>query len=125
MPVLIKIPTLRAAFKKGGTITAANSSSISDGAAALVMMKQSEAQKRGLTPLCKIVAHATHAQKPEEFTVAPVGAFRLQRGSKVPRPSWGACALLCGSGGGGEPCLRARQQCAVTPQCRGVALLDG
>jgi acetyl-CoA C-acetyltransferase len=71
-----KIPSLRAAFKKDGTITAANSSSISDGAAALVMMKQSEAQKRGLTPLCKIVSHATHAQKPEEFTVAPVGAMK-------------------------------------------------
>jgi len=70
-----KIPSLRAAFKKGGTITAANSSSISDGAAALVMMKLSEAQKRGLSPLCKIVAHATHAQAPAEFTVAPVGAM--------------------------------------------------
>ncbi len=70
-----KIPSLRPAFKKDGTITAANSSSISDGAAALVMMKLSEAEKRGLTPLCKIVAHATHAQKPEEFTVAPVGAM--------------------------------------------------
>jgi len=69
-----KIPSLRSAFKKDGTITAANSSSISDGAAALVLMKQSEANKRGLTPLCKIVAHATHAQAPEEFTVAPVGA---------------------------------------------------
>jgi len=71
-----KIPSLRAAFKKDGTITAANSSSISDGAAALVMMKQSEAAKRGLTALCKVVAHATHAQKPEEFTVAPVGAMK-------------------------------------------------
>lgn len=71
-----KIPSLRAAFKKDGTITAANSSSISDGAAALVMMKQSEAEKRGLTPLCKIVAHAMHAQKPAEFTVAPVGAMK-------------------------------------------------
>lgn len=70
-----KIPSLRAAFKKDGTITAANSSSISDGAAALVMMKLSEAEKRGLTPLCKIVAHATHAQAPSEFTVAPVGAM--------------------------------------------------
>ena len=70
-----KIPTLRPAFKKDGTITAANSSSISDGGAALVMMKLSEAQKRDLTPLCKVVAHATHAQKPEEFTVAPVGAM--------------------------------------------------
>jgi len=70
-----KIPSLRAAFKKDGTITAANSSSISDGAAALVMMKLSEAQKRGLTPLCKVVSHATHAQAPVEFTVAPVGAM--------------------------------------------------
>ncbi|TWX69441.1 acetyl-CoA C-acyltransferase [Colwellia demingiae] len=70
-----KIPSLRAAFKKDGTITAANSSSISDGAAALVMMKLSEAEKRGLTPLCKVVAHATHAQAPAEFTVAPVGAM--------------------------------------------------
>ncbi len=70
-----KIPSLRAAFKKDGTITAANSSSISDGAAALVMMKLSTAQARGLTPLCKVVAHATHAQKPAEFTVAPVGAM--------------------------------------------------
>jgi acetyl-CoA C-acetyltransferase len=70
-----KIPSLRAAFKKEGTITAANSSSISDGAAALVMMRQSEAKKRNLTPLCKVVAHATHAQEPAEFTVAPVGAM--------------------------------------------------
>ncbi len=70
-----KIPSLRAAFKKDGTITAANSSSISDGGAALVMMKLSTAQARGLTPLCKIVAHATHAQKPAEFTAAPVGAM--------------------------------------------------
>jgi acetyl-CoA C-acetyltransferase len=70
-----KIPSLRAAFKKDGTITAANSSSISDGAAALVMMKLSTATERGLTPLCKVVAHATHAQKPAEFTIAPVGAM--------------------------------------------------
>lgn len=70
-----KIPSLRAAFKKDGTITAANSSSISDGAAALVMMKLSTAKARGLTPLCKVVAHATQAQKPAEFTVAPVGAM--------------------------------------------------
>ncbi|MDN3653266.1 acetyl-CoA C-acyltransferase [Thalassotalea ponticola] len=71
-----KIPTLRAAFKRDGTITAANSSSISDGAAALVMMRLSEANKRGLTPLCKVVGHATHAQQPEDFTVAPVGAMQ-------------------------------------------------
>ena len=70
-----KIPSLRPAFKKDGTITAANASSISDGGAALVMMKQSQAQKRGLSPLCKIVAHAMHAQLPAEFTIAPVGAM--------------------------------------------------
>lgn len=69
-----KIPSLRAAFKRDGTITAANSSSISDGAAAMVMMRASEAKKRGLTPLCKIVGHTNHAQKPSEFTAAPVGA---------------------------------------------------
>ncbi|MFC3031284.1 thiolase family protein [Pseudoalteromonas fenneropenaei] len=71
-----KIPSLRPAFKKDGTITAANSSSISDGAAALVLMSAAEAQKHGLTPLCKIVAHATHSQAPAEFTVAPVGAMQ-------------------------------------------------
>ncbi len=70
-----KIPSLRAAFKKGGTITAANSSSISDGAAALVMMKLSHAKELGLSPLCKVVAHATHAQSPAEFTIAPVAAM--------------------------------------------------
>ncbi len=70
-----KIPSLRPAFKKDGTITAANASSISDGAAALVVMSLSEAKARGLAPLCKIVAHATHAQNPEEFTIAPVGAM--------------------------------------------------
>lgn len=69
-----KIPSLRAAFKRDGTITAANSSSISDGAAAMVMMRASEADKRGLTPLCKVLAHSNHAQKPSEFTAAPVGA---------------------------------------------------
>jgi len=70
-----KIPSLRAAFKKDGTITAANSSSISDGGAALILMSESKAKAEGLTPLCKIVAHSTHSQKPSEFTVAPVGAM--------------------------------------------------
>ena len=70
-----KIPGLRPAFKKDGTITAANSSSISDGAAALILMSESEAKKQGLTPICKVVAHATHSQAPAEFTVAPVGAM--------------------------------------------------
>ncbi len=69
-----KIPNLRPAFAKDGTVTAANSSSISDGAAALVMMRQSEAEKRGLSPLARIVAHATHAQEPAWFTTAPVTA---------------------------------------------------
>jgi acetyl-CoA C-acetyltransferase len=70
-----KIPTLRPAFAKDGTITAANSSSISDGAAALVLMKQSEATKRGLTPLAKIVSYSTNSIEPEKFTVAPIGAM--------------------------------------------------
>jgi acetyl-CoA C-acetyltransferase len=70
-----KIPSLRPAFAKDGTVTAANSSSISDGAAALVIMSASKASALGLTPLAKIVAHATNAIKPEDFTVAPVGAI--------------------------------------------------
>ena len=70
-----KIPTLKPAFKKDGTITAANASSINDGASALVLMRASEAAKRGLKPLAKIVAHASHARLPAEFTVAPVEAI--------------------------------------------------
>jgi len=70
-----KIPTLKPAFRKDGTVTAANSSSISDGAAALVLMRRSTAEKRGLKPLAVIVGHATHAQEPGEFTTAPVGAI--------------------------------------------------
>jgi acetyl-CoA C-acetyltransferase len=73
---LEKIPTLKAAFRKDGTVTAANSSSISDGAAALVMMRRSTAEKRGLTPLAVVVAHATHAQEPAWFTTAPVAAIK-------------------------------------------------
>jgi acetyl-CoA C-acetyltransferase len=73
---LEKIPTLKPAFAKEGTVTAANSSSISDGAAALVMMRRSTAEKRGLAPLAIVVGHSTHAQKPAEFTTAPVGAIR-------------------------------------------------
>ncbi len=69
-----KIPSLRPAFAKDGSVTAANSSSISDGAAALVMMRQSEAERRGLTPLAHIVGHASHAQEPAWFTTAPIGA---------------------------------------------------
>ena len=70
-----KIPTLKPAFRKDGTVTAANSSSISDGAAALVLMKRSDAERRGLQPLAVIVAHATHAQEPAWFSTAPVGAI--------------------------------------------------
>jgi len=70
-----KIPNLKPAFRKDGTVTAANSSSISDGAAALVLMRRSEAEKRGVRPLAVIVAHATHAQEPGLFTTAPVGAI--------------------------------------------------
>ncbi|BFT30611.1 acetyl-CoA C-acyltransferase [Alteromonas sp. D210916BOD_24] len=70
-----KIPTLRPAFKKDGTVTAANSSSISDGAAALVVMSESKANELGLAPLARVVAHATHSIAPEQFTVAPVGAM--------------------------------------------------
>jgi len=72
---LQKIPTLKPAFRKNGTVTPANSSSISDGASALVLMRQSEAETRGVTPLATIVAHATHSQAPEWFTTAPVGAI--------------------------------------------------
>jgi acetyl-CoA C-acetyltransferase len=72
---LDKIPGLRPAFKKDGAITAATSSSISDGAAALVLMRESEAARRGLAPIARIVAHGVHAQAPEWFTTAPVGAI--------------------------------------------------
>ncbi len=71
-----KIPGLRPAFAKEGTITAANSSSISDGASALVMMSGAEAEQRGLAPMARIVGHARHSQAPEEFTIAPVGAVK-------------------------------------------------
>jgi len=71
---LDKIPTLRPAFKKDGTITAASSSSINDGAAALVLMRASTARELGCKPLARIVAHATHAQEPNWFTTAPIGA---------------------------------------------------
>ncbi len=73
---LDKISTLRPAFKKDGTVTAANASSISDGASALVLMRESEAERRGLKPMARIVAHATHSQHPAEFTCAPVGAIK-------------------------------------------------
>jgi acetyl-CoA C-acetyltransferase len=71
-----KVPGLKPAFRKDGTVTAANSSSISDGAAALVLMRRSLAERKGLTPLAVILGHATHAQEPGWFTTAPVGAMR-------------------------------------------------
>ncbi|WP_026374721.1 thiolase family protein [Aestuariibacter salexigens] len=70
-----KIPSLRPAFKKDGTVTAANSSSISDGAASLLVMSESKATELGLAPLARVVSHATHSIKPEDFTVAPVDAI--------------------------------------------------
>ncbi|MDP4944117.1 acetyl-CoA C-acyltransferase [Alishewanella sp. SMS8] len=73
---LDKIPTLRPAFAKDGTITAANSSSISDGAAALVLMRLDDAKALGAKPLARVVAHSTHSIEPENFTVAPVGAMQ-------------------------------------------------
>lgn len=70
-----KIPTLKPAFAKDGSVTAANSSSISDGASALVLASAAEAESRGLTPQARIVAHATHARLPSEFTLAPIGSI--------------------------------------------------
>jgi acetyl-CoA C-acetyltransferase len=78
---LDKIPQLKPAFREGGTVTPANSSSISDGAAALVLMRRSEAEKRGLTPLAVIHGHATYAQEPRWFTTAPVGAIKKLLGA--------------------------------------------
>lgn len=75
-----KIPSLRPAFKPDGTVTAASSSSISDGAAALIIMKEADAKARRLTPLARIVGHASNAQEPQWFTTAPIGAItKLQK----------------------------------------------
>jgi acetyl-CoA C-acetyltransferase len=82
---LDKIPTLKPAFREGGTVTPANSSSISDGAAALVMMRMSEAEKRGVKPLAVVRGHATHAQAPAWFTTAPIDAVKKVLG----RVGWG------------------------------------
>ena len=76
---IAKIPTLKPAFRKDGTVTAATSSSISDGAAALVLMRRSNAEKKGITPLAVIHSHATNAQAPNLFTTAPVGALLAKR----------------------------------------------
>jgi acetyl-CoA C-acetyltransferase len=83
---LDKIPGLKPAFKKDGAITAATSSSISDGAAALVLMRASTAKQRGLAPVARIVSHAVHAQAPEWFTTAPVGAIE----KALKRAGWDA-----------------------------------
>ncbi|MBE9398457.1 acetyl-CoA C-acyltransferase [Pontibacterium sp. N1Y112] len=80
-----KIRGLRPAFKKDGTVTAANSSSISDGGSALLLMKESEANARGLQPLARIVSHSTHAQLPAEFTIAPIGAIQ----KALDKAGWG------------------------------------
>ncbi|MFZ2315881.1 MAG: acetyl-CoA C-acyltransferase [Gammaproteobacteria bacterium] len=71
-----KLPKLTPAFLKDGTVTAGNASCISDGAAAIVLMKQSEAEKRGIKPLAKIIAHSSHAKAPAEFTTAPIDAIQ-------------------------------------------------
>ncbi len=83
---LEKIPQLKPAFGKDGTVTAASSSSIADGAAALVLARADAAAKAGLTPVARIVAHASHAQEPEWFTIAPVGAIQ----SVLARAGWKA-----------------------------------
>jgi acetyl-CoA C-acetyltransferase len=83
---IAKIPKLRPAFKADGTVTAANSSSISDGAAALVLTTGAVARAEGWTPLARVVAHATHSQAPAEFTLAPVGAV----GRLLERAGWDA-----------------------------------
>jgi acetyl-CoA C-acetyltransferase len=71
-----KIPSLKPAFRDGGTVTAANSSSISDGAAALILTRASVADKRGLAPLARVVGHATYAAEPSRFPTAPIGAMK-------------------------------------------------
>ncbi|MDV2857096.1 acetyl-CoA C-acyltransferase [Oceanimonas sp. CAM02] len=81
-----KIPTLKPAFAQNGTVTAANSSSISDGAAALLLTTAQRAAELGLTPLARIVGHATHAQAPAEFTLAPIGAIQ----KLLPQLGWQA-----------------------------------
>ncbi|MGL4286396.1 MAG: acetyl-CoA C-acyltransferase [Phreatobacter sp.] len=81
-----KIPTLKPAFRAGGTVTAASSSANADGAAALVIMRASEAEKQGLTPIARIVGHATHSQDPAWFTTAPIGAI----GKLLTRIGWSA-----------------------------------
>ena len=82
-----KITSLKPAFNKDGTVTAASSSSISDGAAALVLMSAKTADARGLKPLARMLAYASHAHEPEWFTTAPVGAIRKVLGSSAGSPT--------------------------------------
>ena len=89
---LDKIPSLRPAFKKDGTITAATSSSISDGAAALVLMRESTAARLGCGPVARIVGHAVHAQAPDWFTTAPVGAIE----KVLKKAGWATRTSICG-----------------------------
>jgi acetyl-CoA C-acetyltransferase len=84
-----KIPSLKPAFREGGTVTAANSSSISDGAAALVLMRLSEAERRGIAPLASVVGHAAYAAEPKNFPTAPIGAMR----KLFDRTGWSADAV--------------------------------
>ena len=76
---ITKIPTLKPAFRKNGTVTAANSSSISDGASSVILMLESEAQKRGIKPLARIIDHSTNSQEPKWFTTAPIGAIEKKK----------------------------------------------
>ena len=120
---LDKIPNLKPAFREGGTVTAANSSSISDGAAALVLMRRSEAEKRGISPLAIILAHATHAQAPSQFATAPIGALRklmdktgwspdrMSIFSRSTRPSRWSPWRRCGS----FHCRVKKSMCMVAP----------
>jgi acetyl-CoA C-acetyltransferase len=84
-----KIPSLKPAFREGGTVTAANSSSISDGAAALVLTRASEAERLGTAPLARVVGHATYAAAPKDFPTAPIGAIRRL----FDRTGWSAGAV--------------------------------
>ena len=122
---IAKIPTLRPAFKKDGTITAASSSSINDGAAALVLASEDQAKALGLAPLARIVAHSTHSQEPEWFTTAPVGAISkllAKAGWNVGdgRPVRGQRGLCRGRDGadpgtGHFPCQAQRQRRCLRP----------
>ena len=107
-----KIPSLKPAFREGGTVTAANSSSISDGAAALVLMRRSQAEQRGLKPLAVIAGHATHAQAPSLFATAPIGAIR----ALSERTGWDSTGWISSRSTKRSPSLPWRR-CAIS-DCR-------